>query len=130
MRLNLAFHHVCLIASDYQEAKEFYIDLLGFALKRESYSRAKKRRKLELYLHESYLLEVFIYDAPPPATDVTTETGFAHMAFSVESVDKAVQALRGHGVKATDAVLDEQTGKQYAFFYNPDGIKHELYSKV
>lgn len=48
MKLN-AIHHVAIIVSDIQTAKDFYVHKLGFEVIRENYRDQKKDWKLELH---------------------------------------------------------------------------------
>ena len=48
--MNLSkIHHIAIIVSDYEEAKEFYVNKLGFAVIRENYRLERKDWKLELH---------------------------------------------------------------------------------
>ena len=40
-------HHVAIIASDYQRAKSFYVDKLGFKVIREHHRPEKKRYQID-----------------------------------------------------------------------------------
>ena len=42
-------HHIAIIVSDYEVAKEFYVNKLGFAVIRENYRLERKDWKLELH---------------------------------------------------------------------------------
>lgn len=37
-----SIHHVALIVSDYQKAKHFYVDILGFEILRENHRKIAK----------------------------------------------------------------------------------------
>ena len=47
MKLN-AIHHVAIIVSDIQAAREFYVEKLGFQVIRENYRDERKDWKLDL----------------------------------------------------------------------------------
>jgi glyoxylase I family protein len=54
--------------------------------------------------------------------------GIDHLSFSVENVAQVRDHLIRNNVEVSPIFIDEQTGKEYAFFYNKDGLKHELFS--
>ena len=43
-----AIHHVAVIVSDYERAKEFYVGKLGFQVLRENYQARRGSYKLDL----------------------------------------------------------------------------------
>lgn len=127
MGLNIrSMHHVCIVCSNYEQAVEFYVHILGLTLRREQYSPAKKRHKLELYLNREYLVELFIQESAPDPKQ-PPHTGLEHLSFFVEDVERSINDLESRGVKTGPVALDRETGRQYAFFYDPDGTKLELY---
>lgn len=121
-------YHCCVVCTDYQKAKEFYIDILGLRLKKETWREAQRDYKLELYLGDFYVLELFINESATPAAapDSPKRAGLNHLCFLVDDVDAAVAYLRKRGVCCTDSRLDEDSNP-IAFFYDPDGQKLELY---
>ena len=46
-------HHVAIIASNYEQSKHFYVDLLGFEVIRENYRKERDSYKLDLKIGES-----------------------------------------------------------------------------
>ena len=47
--MNLSkIHHIAIIVSDYETAKDFYVNKLGFSVVRENYRPERKDWKLEL----------------------------------------------------------------------------------
>ena len=61
MKLN-AIHHVAIIVSDIQAAKDFYVNKLGFEVIRENYREERKDWKLDLKIGEgaeAVELEIF-----------------------------------------------------------------------
>lgn len=43
-----AIHHVAIIVSDYEKAREFYVNKLGFAVVRENFRKDRNDWKLDL----------------------------------------------------------------------------------
>ena len=52
-------HHVAIIASDYQRAKSFYVDKLGFKVIREHHRPEKNDTKIDLAFGSSEI-ELFL----------------------------------------------------------------------
>ena len=58
--MNLSkIHHIAIIVSDYEAAREFYVNKLGFAVIRENYRPERKDWKLDLRVNEHTELEIF-----------------------------------------------------------------------
>ena len=71
MNLNV-IHHVAIIVSDYQKAKAFYVDRLGFPVIRESYRPERGDWKLDLRLNETTELENLGIPCEPVRVDAFT----------------------------------------------------------
>ena len=41
-------HHVAIIVSDYEKSKNFYTNILGFKILKETYRKERKSYKLDL----------------------------------------------------------------------------------
>ena len=51
--MNLSkIHHIAIIVSDYEAAKNFYVNKLGFSVIRENYRPERKDWKLDLRVNE------------------------------------------------------------------------------
>ena len=58
--MNLSkIHHIAIIVSDYEAAKDFYVNKLGFSVIRENYRPERKAWKLDLRVNEHTELEIF-----------------------------------------------------------------------
>ena len=71
-------------------------------------------------------MELFIQESAPDPKQ-PPHTGLEHLSFFVEDVERSINDLESRGVKTGPVALDRETGRQYAFFYDPDGTKLELY---
>ena len=58
-------HHIAIIVSDYEAAKNFYVNKLGFSVIRENYRPERKDWKLDLRVNEYTELEIFAEENPP-----------------------------------------------------------------
>ena len=64
--MNLSkIHHIAIIVSDYEAARKFYVNKLGFAVIRENYRPERKDWKLDLRVNEHTELEIFAEENPP-----------------------------------------------------------------
>ena len=55
-----AIHHIAIICSDYDAAKDFYVTKLGFPVIRENYRPERDDWKIDLRINETTELELFI----------------------------------------------------------------------
>lgn len=129
MKLN-AVHHVAIIVSDFQAAKEFYVQKLGFEIVRENYREQRNDWKLDLRLGDgadAMELEIFAEPNPPKRVTRPEACGLRHLAFRVEDVEAAVAELQQRGVECEPIRWDEYTQKRMTFFFDPDGLPLELH---
>ena len=64
--MNLSkIHHIAIIVSDYEDAKNFYVNKLGFSVIRENYRPEREDWKLDLRVNEHAELEIFAEKNPP-----------------------------------------------------------------
>lgn len=121
------FHHVALIAGDYGASKRFYAETLGLRVVAETYRPERDSWKLDLELPGGDRLELFSFTGAPPRADRPEARGLRHLAFEVEDVGAAVAWLRSRGVESEPVRVDPLTGKDFTFFFDPDGLPLELY---
>ena len=68
--MNLSkIHHIAIIVSNYETAKDFYVNKLGFSVIRENYRPERKDWKLDLRVNELTELEIFAEENPPKRVD-------------------------------------------------------------
>ena len=98
--MNLSkIHHIAIIVSDYEAAKDFYVNKLGFSVIRD----------------------------PPKRVNRPEACGLRHLAFCVESVEQTVNELTEVGIECEPIRVDDYTGKKMTFFHDPDGLPLELH---
>lgn len=119
-------HHVAIIVSDYQRAKEFYVKKLGFQIVRENYRSERSDWKLDLRCGDMEL-EIFGEPNPPKRVNHPEACGLRHLAFKVDDVETAVQELAKEGIECEPIRIDDYTGKHMTFFHDPDGLPLELH---
>ena len=119
-------HHIAVISSDWEKAKEFYIEKLGFELVREVY-RPAQQDYLRMLRQGDTVLELFIMPDNPPRVTNPEAKGLRHLAFHVEDVETAAAWLKGLGIETEPIREDPCNGGRYVFFKDPDGLPLELH---
>lgn len=126
MKLN-SVHHIAIIVSDIEKAREFYIKKLGFEAIRENYRKERDDWKLDLRVDEHTELEVFAEKNPPKRVNRPEACGLRHLAFRVESVEETVKELDEIGIECEPIRTDTYTGEKMTFFFDPDGLPLEIH---
>lgn len=127
MKLN-SVHHIAIIVSDVERAREFYIQKLGFEVVRENYRECRKDWKLDLRVDEHTELGIFAEKNPPKRVDHPEACGLRHLAFRVESVEETVKELTKIGIECEPIRTDSYTGEKMTFFFDPDGLPLEIHA--
>lgn len=122
-------HHVAIICSDYEVAKDFYVNVLGLTIKAEHYREERGSYKLDLEVNGRYQIELFSFPDSPSRPSRPEACGLRHLALGVRDIAKAVSTLRRKGVEVEEVRVDEYTGRRYTFFHDPDGLPLELYEE-
>lgn len=125
MNLN-KLHHVAIICSDYQTAKEFYVNKLQLPLVREVY-RPERRDYILTLLVGDVEIELFIMENPPLRVTNPEARGLRHLAFHVEDIEPAVAWLNNLGIATEPIRVDPFTNRRMTFFRDPDGLPLELH---
>ena len=119
-------HHIAIICSDWERAKEFYVNKLGFELTLEAYRPAQNDYLRMLSLGET-TLEVFIRPDAPQRVNNPEAMGLRHLAFRVEDAEAAAQWLHSRGIETEPVREDPYNGGKFAFFRDPDGLPLEIH---
>lgn len=120
-------HHIAIIVSDIEKAREFYVEKLGFEVVRENYRKERDDWKLDLRVGEHTELEIFAEKNPPKRVNRPEVCGLRHLAFRVESVEEAVKELDEMGIECEPIRIDSYTGEKMTFFFDPDGLSLEIH---
>ncbi len=118
---------MAIICSDYEVSKHFYVDILGLSVLNEVYRSEQQSYKLDLALHEEYVIELFSFLHPPKRLSYPEATGLRHLAFAVENIEEAVKELNEKGIETEEIRIDSITEKKFVFFHDPDELPLELY---
>lgn len=119
-------HHIAIISSDYAQAKDFYIDKLGFELYREVY-RPAQDDYLRMLRKGDTVLELFIRPDAPARVNNPEAMGLRHLAFRVEDIVPVVEWLNNVGIETEPIREDLYNGGRFTFFKDPDGLPLELH---
>lgn len=122
-------HHAAIICSDYQVSKHFYVSVLGLKVIAENFRADRESFKLDLRLPDGSQVELFSFPERPARPSFPEARGLRHLAFSVLSIEAAVNQLTAQGVYVEPIRVDEYTGKRYTFFSDPDKLPLELYEQ-
>jgi len=126
--LNLkGIHHIAIIASNYQQSRHFYCEILGLQLLNETYRTERQSWKADLALEGHYVIELFSFPDAPPRISYPEACGLRHLAFAVEDLDLAISHLASHHIECEPIRIDPITEKAFTFFNDPDGLPLELY---
>ena len=119
-------HHIAVISSDWEKAREFYIEKLGFELTKESY-RPATDDYLRMLRKGDTVLELFIRPDAPQRPSNPEAKGLRHLAFRVEDIVPVVEWLNGMGIETEPIRQDPYNGGRFTFFKDPDGLPLELH---
>lgn len=119
--------HIAIISSDYQKAKDFYVDKLGFKVKREVERKDRDDFIITLEAPNGILIELFIENNPPLRVTRPEAAGLRHLAFRVQDIEESVEKLNKKGIETEEIRIDPQNGKRMTFFMDPDGLPLELH---
>ena len=119
-------HHIAIICSDWDKARDFYIDKLGFQMYREVY-RPEVNDYLRMLRQGDTVLELFIKPEAPQRVNNPEAMGLRHLAFQVADIEPAVAWLNSVGIETEPIREDKVNGGRFTFFKDPDGLPLELH---
>ncbi|OPJ60415.1 VOC family protein [Clostridium oryzae] len=128
MKVN-KIHHVAIICSNYEKSKEFYVNILGLNIIKETYRKERTSYKLDLSVGDNYQIELFSFPNSPERLSYPEARGLRHLAFEVDNIQQAINELADKNITAEPIRIDEITGKKFTFFSDPDALPIELYEK-
>ena len=119
-------HHIAIISSSWEKAREFYVNKLGFELVREVWRPAQNDYLRMLSLGET-TLELFIRPDAPQRVNNPEAMGLRHLAFRVEDAVAAAAWLNARGIETEPIWEDLVNGGKFTFFKDPDGLPLEIH---
>lgn len=125
----LQIHHTALCVNDFERAKAFYVDFLGFTLEGEMDHRGEPALsevvglpgtviRWAMLAHGTHRLELFKYYAPQGETQARRQCdfGYSHMAFIVDDVDAVYQQVIGAGYAVNSPPRRLRGGRTKVFY--------------
>ena len=125
----MRIHHVAIICSDYEKSKQFYVEVLGLPIIKETFREERNSYKLDLQVSETEQIELFSFPNPPQRVSNPEACGLRHLAFEVDDIHESVALLNNKDIPVEPIRIDELTGKKFTFFRDPDGLPLEFYEK-
>lgn len=122
-------HHAAIICSNYEKSKDFYVNILGFKILKETYRSERKSYKLDLKIAGEYQIELFSFPDPPERITSPEAKGLRHLAFEVDDIKNSVKYLNEKNIVTEPIKIDIVTGKKYTFFRDPDNLPLEICEK-
>ena len=118
--------HAAIVVSDYEKARDFYVNKLGFSVIQETVREAQGDIRLDLRLGEIGL-EIFALPGAPERDYAARICGLWHLAFQVESVPETAKWLNSIGIETEPVRPDPANGRLLTFFRDPDGLPLEIH---
>jgi len=120
--------HVAIVVSDMDRSIEFYAGVLGLTLIQDG--RKEGGKKKTFLGTKSRTLVALTEDTKRSKGMGEYVEGVSHVAFLVDEVEKAAEALRKKGVTFIEEKVDKG-GKAKAYhFLDPDGLELEIYGET
>ena len=119
-------HHIAVIASSFEKAREFYVEKLGFTVIREVYRESQGDFLRMLQLGDT-VIELFIRPDAPQRVTGPEALGLRHLAFRVEDIEPVVAWLNAMGIETEPVRVDHVNGGRFTFFRDPDGLPLEIH---
>lgn len=136
----LQSHHTAICVNDFERARNFYIEFLGFELEGEMDHRAEPTLgevvglpgavvRWAMLRHGTYRVELFKYyqplgDARPRRQ---CDFGYSHMAFQVADVQAVYEQVIRAGYRTTSAPRRMRNGRAMVFYLEePEGAITEF----
>ena len=124
VKLIQSFDHVAITVKDFDRTIDWYVENMGFTVKRKMENKERGVRIAFLESGGQVMLEFFgfidtkkIIDGPRLKAE---ETGIKHISFFVNDVDEMCKRLKSLGVEFTVST------QKRAVFKDPNGIVIEL----
>lgn len=133
-------HHTALCVRDFEAARDFYIQVLGFQLEGEMDHRGEPGLGTVLGLpgavirwamlaRDDHRMELFKFHEPAGREEIgrQCDLGYMHMAFEVDDVDAAYEAVQALGLPTTSPPQILRGGRtKVLYILAPEGNVTEL----
>jgi catechol 2,3-dioxygenase-like lactoylglutathione lyase family enzyme len=125
----LTIHHTALCVNDFERAKAFYLDFLGFELEDEMDQRGEVALgevvglpgaviRWAMLKHGGHRIELFKYYTPQGDTVARRQCdfGYSHLAFVVDNVDAVYEQVKRAGYATVSPPRVLRGGRSKAFY--------------
>ena len=119
-------HHIALLCSDKERALRFYVDVLGFRLKR-ALERPERRDEIVWLEGCGITLELFVAKDRPARVSDPEAYGLRHLALQVDDVERVAARVAALGFSPEPIRVDSVDGKKMTFVKDADGRPVELH---
>jgi catechol 2,3-dioxygenase-like lactoylglutathione lyase family enzyme len=133
-------HHIAISVPSLDEARAFYVEMLGFEAKDESHfpPSIEGDQVLALESADSHVLmlkagnlflEVFEFHSPEPKQQnnrPVCDHGYTHLAFEVEDIQQAYRYLESAGVQWHSPPIEAGVGYMMTYGRDPFGNVIEI----
>lgn len=136
----LSAHHTAICINDFERARNFYVDFLGFELEGEMDHRSEPtlgevvglpnaKIRWAMLRHGSYRVELFKYYTPEGDKHARRQCdfGYSHMAFEVADVDSVYEQATQAGYQTVSSPRIMRQGRTKVFYLmEPEGAITEF----
>ena len=133
-------HHTAICVNDFERARSFYIDFLGFELEGEMDHRGEPALgevvglpgavvRWAMLRNDSYRVELFKFYRPEgdPRPRRQCDFGYSHMAFEVADVESVYSQVTRAGYQTVSAPKVMRNGRTKVFYAaEPEGAITEF----
>ncbi|CAM3184413.1 VOC family protein [Pediococcus acidilactici] len=118
--------HIAIICTDYEAARNFYVEQLGMQVVQETKRSDKQDVKLDLRFGD-LMVELFIKPTAPKRLTYPEAAGLRHLCFKTEDIAADVAKLKAKGIRVEPIREDELNQRKMTFFFDPDDLPIELH---
>ena len=123
---NIKAHHVAIRTTEYDAAINWYCEKLDFRLIREWTVGETQLVFLALPNDDNFLIESLCIKGAESLVASEMQSGYAHICFNVENLDKTVEELNKRNIALTYSFAVPAIGKRVAFIADPFGNAMEF----
>jgi len=115
--------HVCVLTHDIKAAEYFYCNVLGL---KKAFNFTRHNGVFGFYLETGGRTNIEVFENP--AAPFRTQGQTDHLCLEVDSLDKAIEVLRKHGIEIRDNAKKLGVDDTWqAWIKDPSGTKIELF---
>lgn len=113
--------HIAIRTTKYEELINWYLENLDFRIVKEFTSGEMKLALIAPPTDNSFLIEVLGVNENNDSERVDVKTGYHHLCFNVDDLDKTIVALKERNIVIDRSFDAPAIGKKVAFISDPFG---------